>query len=485
MKKNTLIAVFTAFIMIFSISVPALATESENPQQNKAYEYSNSLLKNMIKVYAHNIADNYYYGIDDEELLFAALCDTIDNKGFDINSAIEAMIDRLDDEYSEFYTPEEFSSFTQSVSGEFTGIGVVIYENDSGIVVLSTIENSPAQRAGILEGDYIVGVNGVDIKGMTITEVRNLIVGITGSTVTVNIKRGNDFISVECAREEVAVSQTESKMLDDNIAYMRIVQFTQTLPEEVKSYVDKLREEKVTKLIIDLRNNPGGDLDAALAVANTLISTGRLAELKYKDESKNKYLYSTNYHAPNFKIAVLVNENSASASEFLTTAFKSRRAGKIIGTKTYGKGSMQILNQIATKGGIKYTIGEFFSVSGERIHTVGITPDIEVENEFIPVDEESFAKIDFDLIQGASENAQMTLALEQRLEVLGYLEEADEIFDEKTTTAVKSLQNILGYEATGIAGFYEYLYLNDLSYDFEIEKDNQLTAAVDYLKSIR
>ena len=487
MKKNTLIAIFTAFIMIFSISVSALAetAESENPQQIEAYEYSNSFLKNMIKVYAHNIADNYYYGIDDDELLFAALCDTIDNKVFNINTALEAMINRLDDEYSEFYTPDEFSALTESVSGEFTGIGVVIYENDNGIVVLSTIEDSPAQKAGILEGDYIVGVNGIDIAEMSVTEVRKLIVGMTGTTVTVNIKRGNDFISVECTREEVAVSQTETKMLDDNIAYMRIVQFTQTLPEEVKNYVNKLREDKVTKLIIDLRDNPGGDLDSALEVANTLISTGRLAELKYKDESKNKFLYSTNYHAPNLKIAVLVNESSASASEFLTTAFKSRKAAKIIGTKTYGKGSMQILTQLATRGGMKYTIGEFFSVSGERIHTVGITPDIEVENEFVPVDEESFAKIDFDLIEGASENAQMTLALEQRLEVLGYLEEADEIFDEKTTTAVKSLQNILGYEATGIAGFYEYLYLNDLSYDFETEKDNQLNTAIDYLKSIR
>lgn len=486
MKKNTFIAIFTAFIMIFSTSSAfAEAAVSEKAQQVKAYEYSNSFLKNMIKVYAHNIADNFYYGIEDEELLFAALCDTIDNNTFNINTAIEAMIDRLDDEYAEFYSPEEFSALTEDVSGEFTGIGVVIYENDNGIVVLSIIEDSPAQKAGILEGDYIVGVDGVDISGMTAADVRKLIVGKTDSTVTVNIKRGDNFLDVACTRGEVSVSQTETKMLDGNIAYMRIVQFTQNLPEEVKSYVEKLREEKVSKLIIDLRNNPGGDLDSALAVANTLISTGRLAEVKYRDESKNRYLYSNNYHAPNFKIALLVNEHSASASEFLTTAFRSRRAAKIIGTKTYGKGSMQVLTPLPTKGGMKYTIGEFFSVSGERIHTVGITPDIEVENELVPVDEESFAKIDFDLIKGASQNAQMTLALEQRLEALGYLEEADEIFDENTTKAVKSLQNILGYESTGVAGFYEFLYLNDLSYDFKTEKDNQLTTAIDYLKSIR
>jgi len=487
-KKNTLIAALTAFVMLFSFSAASFAQEIQNEApMEKVNEYSNFMLKNMIKVYAHNIADNYYYGVSDEELLFSALCSVIDNNGaFDINKALKAMIECLNDEHAEFYTPEEFSALTESVSGEFTGIGVVIYENDNGIVVLSTIEDSPASKAGILEGDYIVGVDGVDLTGKSAADVRKLIVGQTGSSVNVSIKRGEKIFSVECIRAEVSVSQTETRMLEDDIAYMRIVQFTRNLPEEVKSFVSHLQENKITKLVIDLRDNPGGDLDAALEVANTLISTGRLAELRYKDKSKNKFLYSDNLKAPRFKIAVLVNEQSASASEFLSTSFKSRKAAKIIGTKTYGKGSMQILTGLATDGGMKYTIGEFYSADGERIHTVGVTPDIEVENEFIPVSEESFAKIDYDLVENAAENEQMTLALEQRLEVLGYFEETpDGVYDEKTTEAVKRLQNILGNEATGIPGFYEYLYLNDLSYDFETEKDNQLLTAIDYLKSIR
>jgi len=488
-KKNTFISLFTAFIMLFSFCVPIVAEDvqpDENPME-KVNQYSNYMLKNMIKVYAHSIADNYYYGIDDDELLFAALCDTIDNNGvFDINRAIKAMIDCLKDEHAEFYTPEEFLAFSESVTGEFTGIGVVIYENDNGIVVLSTIEDSPARAAGILEGDYIVGIDGEDITGKTVTEVRNLIVGKTGSSVVVNIKRGGKVFPVECARAEVKVSQTETKMLSDDISYMRILQFTKTLPKEIEQHLEELKNNKISKLVIDLRNNPGGDLDAALEVANLLIGVGKLAELRYKNPDENKFLYSSNLKAPKLKIAVLVNENSASASEFLATAFQSRKAGKIIGTKTFGKGSMQVLTGLATNGGMKYTIGEFFAVNGERIHTVGITPDIEVFNEAAPVLDENFAPIDYELVEGASENAQMTLALEQRLEVLGYLEEsADEVYDEKTTDAVKRLQNILGYEATGVAGFYEYLYLNDLSYDFETEKDNQLDVATDYLKNIR
>lgn len=483
MKKNRLTAAILAFVMLFA-GCPVFAqdntAETIQQQQAEVALYSNQMLKKIVKTYAHLLADNYYYGIDDEELLYAVICSMIDEGKLDINKAMEAMIKTLKDEHAEFYDTQEYKEMTENVSGEFSGIGVTITQANDGILVLSVIEDSPAFKAGIMENDYIIGVNGASVEGMTTTQVRNLIVGLNGTEVKVTLRRGGKELEVNCIRETIDTQQLKTQMIDDKTAYMKLIQFTSDSPEEVAAYVKELQSKSVKNLIIDLRDNPGGDLQAAIDIANIFISAGRIAELRYKDEAKNTVVSSKNFNAPRFKTVVLVNENSASASEFLAMAFKSRGAGKIIGAKTFGKGSMQVLTRIVTGAGMKYTIGEFYSYKGERINTVGVTPDIAVENTYVPVDEESFVKIDYDRVSEGAAGGEMTLALEQRLKALGYIEEADEIFDKETSAAVSRLQALLGYEVNGVPGFNEYLYLNDYNYDFDVMVDDQLQAAVDY-----
>lgn len=484
MKKKILSLLLTV-VMLFSLTSVYAEETAMHPDELKVKEYSDAFTKTMIRAYAHDIADNYYYGINDAELLYAVICKGIENGKIDVNKSIEAMINALGDEYAEFYPLEDYNSLMEDVSGEFSGIGVVISQHENGVYVNSVMEESPAKTAGIRQGDYITAVNGTSIKGMPVDQVRNLIIGATFSEVTVTILRANETFDLVCVRGPVAVSNTENMMLTDDIAYLRIIQFAQNTPDEVEKYVKELQQNKVKKLVIDLRNNPGGDLGAALQIANTFISAGRIAEIRYKDKANNVYLSSKNYNAPRLKIAVLVNENSASASEFLAMAFQSRGAAKIIGTKTYGKGSMQTVQRIATGAGMKYTIGEFYSIKGKRVHTVGITPDIAVENEIIPIDEESFAEIDYNRMDEAGKDGEMNLALEQRLQAIGLLDKADEVFDEKTVQAVRELQVVLGYEITGVPGFYEYMYLNDFDYDFEKVIDKQIDAATEYLSKLR
>jgi len=485
--KTKLTALMLAFIMLFS--APAIAEETapkaETPeqQQKEVVEYSNYMQKNIIRTYAHALADNYYYGIDDEELLFSVICSMIDEGKLDINKAIEAMIKTLKDDYAEFYTPDEYKAMTEDIQGSFSGIGVTITDTKSGVLILSVIEGGPAYKAGFMANDYIIGVNGESVVGKSSSEVRNLIVGETGTSVKVTVLRGEEEMELTCVRDKVQVSQLETEMLNDKTAYVKLLQFTSTAPEEMRAYIEKLRSEKIHNMVLDLRDNPGGDLQAAIDIATMLISTGHIAELRYKDPAKNKIIRSSNYNAPNLKILVLVNERSASASEFLAMAIQSRGAGKILGTTTYGKGSMQVLNRSITGGGFKYTIGEFYSYKGQRVHSVGITPDIVVENETHPVYEDEFAKIDFDRVGEGIQGGEMTLALEQRLEVLGYLSEADEVFDDTTKDAVSRLQAVLGYDITGVPGFYEYLYLNDFNYEpITIVVDNQMEAAKAYFK---
>lgn len=487
MKKTRITAIFLAFAMIVT-SITAFAQDDtvtvKTPEEQMAQveEYSTYMQKNIIRTYAQMLSNTYYYGIEDDELLFAVICSMIDEGKLDINKAIERMVKTLGDEHAEFYSPEEFSLLTQDISGEFSGIGVSITQAKEGILVIGVFEDSPAEKAGIMENDLIVGVEDTRVEGMSVNAVRNMIVGEIGTPVKVTVRRGTEEFTTTCIRATVNANELETKMINDKIAYMSFAQFTSNVPEEVAAYVKELQSKSVKNLIIDLRNNPGGDLNAAIDIANIFISAGQIAELRYKNEANNVVVRSENFNAPRFKTLVLVNEKSASASEFLAMAFQSRGAAKIMGTKTFGKGSMQIVSKCITGSGMKYTMGEFYSYKGNRVNTIGITPDIVVENEYVPVDTESFAPIDYDKTSDAVNDGGMVLALEQRLVALGYLEEADEVFDDTTKQAVTRIQALLGYDVTGIPGFYEYLYLNDYDYDFDIEIDKQMEEAIRYFK---
>ena len=476
--KKRIFAIILSAVLVFSSFGFAFAEENEEVVN----KYSNNMLKRLINIYAHHIADNYYYGIDDDELLFSIICDTIDNGGFTFDGAVEAMINSLGDEHAEFYTPQEYKELTDDIGGEFAGIGVTITQDYKGVVVLSLIDGAPAMRAGIKPRDYIIAVNGTSTEEMTTSEVRSLVTGLIGTSVKITVLRGNEIIEVECVREKIEVQHTEKRMVTDDVAYIKLDQFSKNSPKEIKDYVSEIQNKGINKLILDLRDNPGGDLDAAHEIAETFISAGTIAELRYKDSEENKFIISANYNVPKIKVALLVNEYSASASEFIAMAMKSRGAAKVFGTKTYGKGSMQAVYQLPTGAGMKFTVGEFYSVKGERINTIGVTPDYEVENIFEAVNEEEFQDIDLDKLDEAGKDGKMTLALEQRLEALGaFYREPDEVFDEFTVEAVKKLQRSLGYEETGIPAFYEYLYIKDLSYEFDKTVDLQLEEAIKYL----
>ncbi len=487
MKKKIL-----SLLLVLSIALGCVAFGEETapsavktPQQQQAevVEYSNNMQKNIIRTYAHALADNYYYGIEDEELLFAVICSVIDEGKLDINKAIAAMVKALDDEHAEFYTPEEYQAMTEDIAGSFSGIGVTIRDHDKGVLVLSVIEGGPAYKAGMMAYDYIVGVNGQNVTELNSAQVRELIVGETGTEVKIKVLRGGNELELTCIRDTVEVSQLETKMLNEKTAYAKLLQFTTNAPEEMEAYVKELRSKNVKNLVLDLRDNPGGDLQAAIDIANIFISAGAIAELRYKDETKKQLLRSKNFNAPNFKMLVLVNEHSASASELLATAIQSRGVGKILGTQTYGKGSMQVLNRAVTGAGFKYTIGEFYSYKGKRVHTVGVTPDIVVENEESKVDESKFEAIDMNKATAGTLDEQMTLALEQRLNALGYIEQPDSVFDEQTKDAVSRFQAVLGHEITGTPGIYEYIYLNDYNYtELTTIVDNQIDAAIEYFK---
>ncbi len=475
--KRKILSLLLVICIFFAPAVMAQDTASNEVVE----QYSADMQKYIIKMYAQSLAANYYYGIEDEELLYSVICDVIDEGKLDLNSAIEAMVNTLDDDYAEFYTPDEYQALNEDISGEFSGIGVTISEDKEGVIILSVFEDGPAYKAGMMPYDYIVKVDGVDVRGKSSSDVRELIVGEKGSAVKIGVLRSGKEIELTCVRDTVEVSQVECEMINDKLALITLYQFTSNAPDELSEIVDELRQKKVKNVIFDLRDNPGGDLNAAVEIANIFVSAGDIGEIRYKDSSYNKMLKSNNYNAPRFNMLVLVNENSASASEFLAMAIQSRGAGKVLGVQSYGKGSMQGVYNAVDGAGFKYTVGEFYSFKGQRIHTVGITPDFVVKNEVVDIDASAFEEIDIDKALSEPLYEKNVLALEQRLKALGYLTEADGVYDDATKDAVARIQAVLGYKVTGEVSFYEYVYLKDFNYgEVKTVNDIQMERAIKY-----
>lgn len=468
-----------AFILAFSCFVSAYAEEGEG--ELSAYE--KAILKNSIANICIQMADTYYYGVTDEDLLYRALCSTIDHGSFDFDIAVERMVGLLNDGYSEYYTPERFESFYTDISGEFYGIGVTITLSGDHVVVASIFPDSPAEKAGLQPYDTIVSVDGQDITGFSVADVASLIKREKGARVTLGIIRDGNLISVDCFCDEVAQNPISYEIMEDGkIGYIYLSTFSLNLDEFIVPVLKEFEEKGITNIILDIRNNGGGELNAAIDLAKHFIPNGTIAKLKYKDPANNADIIVENDLTKSpYNMVLLVNENSASASELFAGAVKDRGAGTIIGTNTYGKGSMQTVYRLATGSGVKYTIAEFHSPNDTRIHTVGVLPDYVVENSSYTVTEEDFEPMVFNNITDKN-NEKLVLAVEQRLEAMGYFaDEPDTVFDDKTREAVRQFQLMRSLDITGELDVYTLVAINDIVYEYTYVNDDQIEAAKNYL----
>lgn len=314
------------------------------------------------------IIDEYYLGEVDEEKLK--------------EGALKGYIEALEDEYTEYYTKEEMESFEEDTLGNFTGIGIyMVKDTENNVIkVLTPIENSPAYSAGILPGDIISKVDGVEYLGEQMTEAANKIKGEEGRTVSLEIIRGTDTLNFEIKRENIKLNHVESKMLENNIGYLKLSTFDEGCADEFKQKYDELNNNSnVKSLVIDLRNNGGGLVDEALKIADYMTDKGNTllitVDKKEKEEirkaKENKYI--------NIPIVILINENTASASEILAGALRDNNVAKIVGTKSYGKGVIQEVLSLSDGSGIKITTNEYFTPNKTKINKVGIEPDEKVD----------------------------------------------------------------------------------------------------------
>ncbi len=477
--KNKFLSLLIALSLILT---PAFAEETPAPEagaETPPKALSVYMQENIIRSYAHLLADNYYYGASDANLLYNVICMTIENGGiFDIDRSLEAMIKSLGDEYAEYYSPEEYAQQTGYYDASFFGIGVTLAPSAAGTEVENVFSGSSAEMAGIMPGDIITAVDGEDVSKLEPAAVREKIVGEEGSFVEITLKRGEEKINVRAVRQKVTLSHSSMKILENNIGYIDVQSFTSSLPQDFDSYIKEFSDKNISKVIIDLRDNGGGDLNAAIEVAKKLLPAGLIGKLKYKDESRNVDIFSENLNAPNYKMLVLVNENTASASEFLAMALQSRGRAKLLGAHTYGKGCMQVIMEAPTGSGLKFTVGEYFSPKDERVHKTGLNPDIEVENIVTPVNPEEFEQLSlFELDSQATK-----LGIEQRLNALRLIpdSEVDGIYNDTTAAAVRVFQQYSQLEATGDVDLYTAIKINDFEYTMNKVIDVQMEKALEY-----
>lgn len=294
-----------------------------------------------------------------------------------VNGAIKGLFSGLDDPYSQYYTADEFERLKEQTSGSFVGIGVVISPNseDDSITVVSPIEGSPAEKSGILAGDKILKVDGKTVSAKNSDEAVSKIKGKKGTEVDLTIKRGEQLIDVKVKREEIVSKTVKSEVLEDNIGYLKITSFSEHTYKEFKTALDKLKKDNIKGLVLDLRDNPGGLLTVCKDIADDLIGEGTIVYTK-DNKGDTEYLKS-NEDKLGLPIAVLTNENSASASEILTGAIVDNKEGVSVGTTTFGKGLVQSVRELKDGTGYKLTTAQYFTPNGDYINGKGIKPIIE------------------------------------------------------------------------------------------------------------
>lgn len=294
-----------------------------------------------------------------------------------VNGAIKGLFSGLDDPYSQYYTADEFERLKEQTSGSFVGIGVVISPNseDDSITVVSPIEGSPAEKSGILAGDKILKVDGKTVSAKNSDEAVSKIKGKKGTEVDLTIKRGEQLIDVKVKREEIVSKTLKSEVLEDNIGYLKITSFSEHTYKEFKTALDKLKKDNIKGLVLDLRDNPGGLLTVCKDIADDLIGEGTIVYTK-DNKGDTEYLKS-NEDKLGLPIAVLTNENSASASEILTGAIVDNKEGVSVGTTTFGKGLVQSVRELKDGTGYKLTTAQYFTPNGDYINGKGIKPTIE------------------------------------------------------------------------------------------------------------
>ena len=306
------------------------------------------------------------------------------NQSESMDSAINGLLQSLDP-YSAYMSPEIFQEMQTETSGEFGGLGIEVGMEAGVVKVISPIDDTPASKAGLKAGDYIVKINNIQVQGKSLTEAVDLMRGPVGSGIELTVRRRGvkKALTFNIIREIIEIQSVKTDLLDNNIGYIRLTSFNDNSSQQIKKHITKLKKNKnLNAFILDLRNNPGGLLSQAIKISDFFLENGEIVSTKSRKKSENRKWFAKKGDITDGKtLLVLINYGSASASEIVAGALKDHKRAIIIGERSYGKGSVQSIIPMKNKGAIRLTVAKYYLPSGNSISEVGVKPDIEVNEE--------------------------------------------------------------------------------------------------------
>ena len=332
-----------------------------------------------------NASDNEIYKKID---LFGEVLEKINQEYVDeidkpksMDAAINGLLQSLDP-YSSYMSPEVFKEMRTETSGEFGGLGIEVSMEAGVVKVISPIDDTPASKAGIKAGDYIVKINNIQVQGKSLSEAVELMRGPVGSGIELTIRRRGEkkAIIFNVVREVIQIQSVKADLLEKNIGYIRLTSFNENSGNQIKKKIKELEKNKKTNAyILDLRNNPGGLLSQAIKISDFFLDNGEIVSTKSRRASENRKWFAKQGDLTNGKtLVVLINYGSASASEIVAGALKDHKRAILLGENSFGKGSVQSIIPLKNDGAIRLTIAKYYLPSGKSISEVGVSPDIEI-----------------------------------------------------------------------------------------------------------
>ncbi len=306
------------------------------------------------------------------------------NQSESMDSAINGLLQSLDP-YSAYMSPEIFNEMQTETSGEFGGLGIEVSMESGVVKVISPIDDTPASRAGIKAGDYIVKINDVQVQGKSLSEAVDLMRGPVGSGIELTIRRRGErkALIFNVVREIIQIQSVKADILEKSIGYLRLTSFNENSGKQIEREIKKLEKNKdVKSYILDLRNNPGGLLSQAIKISDFFLDNGEIVSTKSRKPSENRKWFAKKGDLTDGKVLiVLINYGSASASEIVAGALKDHKRAILLGENSYGKGSVQSIIPLKNDGAIRLTVAKYYLPSGKSISEVGVSPDIEIDEE--------------------------------------------------------------------------------------------------------
>jgi len=306
------------------------------------------------------------------------------NQSESMDAAINGLLQSLDP-YSSYMSPEILEEMQTETSGEFGGLGIEVSMEAGVVKVISPIDDTPASKAGLKAGDYIVKINDTQVQGKSLSEAVDLMRGPVGSSIELTVRRRGEkkALTFNITREIIEIQSVKSELLEENIGYIRLTSFNENSSDQIEKQIKKLKKNKnLNSFILDLRNNPGGLLNQAIRISDFFLENGEIVSTKSRKKSDNRKWFAKKGDITDGKtLLVLINYGSASASEIVAGALKDHKRAIVVGENSYGKGSVQSIIPLKNRGAIRLTVAKYYLPSGKSISEVGVRPDIEVNEE--------------------------------------------------------------------------------------------------------